>query len=185
MPRFYDPTKTDPAIIAINWVDQILTEKLKTLSHEDIQNYIKRFQQEKLFANYKNKEIVISNNCSRGNIYLDYDNLQNKYFPVLNNGNQIVICQNMILNSVQLLENLIREFELSQSQIETQGCKYISACSKAYKIYKFPFEKHKQLSDICAKILMRHRGENKDQLPLDQWIRHIETEVKSQQCYNI
>ncbi|CAD8141395.1 unnamed protein product [Paramecium pentaurelia] len=185
MPRFFDPTKSDPTIIAINWVDQILTEKLTTLSHEDIEKYIKRFQQEKLFANYKNKEIVISNNCSRGNIFLDYDNIQNKYFPVFNNGNQIVICQNMILNSVQLLENLIREFELSQNQIQTQGCKFISACSKAYQIYKFPFEKHKQLSDICAKILMRHRGENKELLPLDQWIRYIEREIKSQQCYNV
>ncbi|CAD8056141.1 unnamed protein product [Paramecium sonneborni] len=185
MPRFFDPSKSDPTVIAINWIDQILSEKLKTLSHEEIEKYIKRFQQERLFTNYKNKEIIISNKCSRGNIYLDYDNIQNKYFPVFNNGNQIVICQNMIQNSVQLLENLIREFELSEKKIEQQGCKYVSACSQAYKIYKFPFEKQKQLSDICAKILMRHRGENKEQLPLDQWVRYIDREVKSQQCYNI
>ena len=43
MPRFFDPTKSDPTVIAINWVDQILTEKLKTLTHEEIEKYIKRF----------------------------------------------------------------------------------------------------------------------------------------------
>lgn len=66
------------------------------------------------------------------------------------------MCSNFVKNSVQLFENLTREYELAQaSEEKCEARQYMRACRKSYDIYKLERPKQAALAELCVRVLMR------------------------------
>ncbi|KAM3142099.1 hypothetical protein pb186bvf_005753 [Paramecium bursaria] len=132
MPRYYDPTQSDPTIWLINKTKSLFDQTINNLTIDQIQKYIQQFKKNGEL-NYQLQSIKISNHCSEGNYYLDFKNTINSQFPAFFDGTSIIVCQNMIQNSVQLYQNLRREFEISEGEFQNdkeQICKLLQSCKK-------------------------------------------------------
>lgn len=62
MPRYYDPSKSDPSVIFLNWIDSITNEKVKSLSSDQIEQFIQKFKKANYFDKYEKKDILITYN---------------------------------------------------------------------------------------------------------------------------
>ncbi|KRX04549.1 hypothetical protein PPERSA_04364 [Pseudocohnilembus persalinus] len=206
MVRIYDPERTDPTVVFLKTIQDTYKQTMHSLSHNEIQQALKKFLREKYYLkmlqDYQKKEadfpeILIKNNCRKGNYAYDIKNYGNKYFKAKydQETNKITLCSNLMLNVLEFKENLDRELvmaydrnilEKNLKQDADFTCSQIRACRAEIYNYKQQLDEktEKQMTNICSRFLIKERGPNQENLPLDIWVRYVERLNDTyQNCY--
>lgn len=78
MPRYYDPSYSDPVLRFADWLSGLFQETFKTLDPEQIEQLVRAIDGKEFDVKPK---VVLRRNCTRGHYFFDTENCMNKYFP--------------------------------------------------------------------------------------------------------
>ena len=175
MVRVFDPTRTDPTVITIRGIQDLIYRKTNGLSSSEIKKAVDQFLSRKQYslmledfhkAEKPFPDIVIKNNCTYENFFFHRSKYNFNYFKGAfePENNKISLCSNFLLNLLEVKENLDRELVLAYDH-SVRGCNFekdadvacslVRSCRAQLENYGWNEDLLKEMSRVCARNLFK------------------------------